>query len=61
MGQPFAANLEVQAQAAGFGLQLDYKKLEEWLSGEPESRGLRVLKYQLERYKNIIPEICSLV
>lgn len=57
MGQPFAANLEVQAQTAEFGLQLDYKKLEEWLSGEPESRELRVLEYQLERYKTIISEI----
>lgn len=57
MGQPFAANLEVQAQDAGFGLQLDYRKLEKWLSGEPESRGLMVLRHQLKRYKTIIPEI----
>lgn len=57
MGQPFAANLEVQAQAAGFGLKVDYKKLEERIAREPESRGLMVLRHQLKRYKTIIPEI----
>lgn len=57
VGQPFAANLEVQAQAAGFGLKVDYKKLEERIAREPESRGLMVLRHQLKRYKTIIPEI----
>lgn len=57
VGQPFAANLEVQAQASGFNLKLDYKKLAEMLSGQPESRGVLVLKHQLKRYKSVIPEM----
>lgn len=55
-GQPFAANLEMQAQAAGFGLKLDYSRLKQMLFSFPESRGLQVLKYQLNRYRNVIPE-----
>lgn len=56
-GQPFAANLEMQAQAAGFGLKLDYLKLRQVLSECPESRGVSVLKHQLNRYINLIPDL----
>lgn len=56
-GQPFSSSLEMQAHEAGIGLKLDYDRLEDILSQEPDSRALRVLKYQLKRYRNIIPEI----
>ncbi len=56
-GQPFAANLEMQAYAAGFGLKLNYPKLKEVLSESSESRGLNVLKHQLNRYMNVIPDL----
>lgn len=58
-GQPFSASLERQAREAGMGLKLDYGKIEGFLSQEPDSRGLDVLKYQLEHYHNIIPEFDS--
>ena len=50
-GQPFSANLELQAQAAGLTLKLDYKKLKERLKNEPPSRTLSVLMLQLDRYE----------
>lgn len=55
-GQPFSASLEIQACSAGIGLKIDYGKLEELLKSEPDSRGLNVLRHQLKRYRNIIPE-----
>lgn len=57
IGQPFAANLEVQANAVGIGLKLNYSKLSKELKDMPSSRGLDVLKYQLNRYQNVISEI----
>lgn len=57
VGQPFAANLEIQAQTAGFGLKLDYRRLTKVLDRFNESRGLEVLKYQLNRYRNLIPDM----
>lgn len=57
VGQPYAANLEAQAAAAGFGLELDYHKLDEALADLPESRGLVVLRRQLDQYRNVIPDI----
>lgn len=59
VGQPFSANLEVQAKAAGFGLRLDYRRLEKLLETLPQSRGLTVLKYQLKRYRKVILDIWS--
>ncbi len=53
-GQPFSASLEIQAYEAGIGLKLDYNRLDELLSHEPESRGMAVLRYQLERYRKMI-------
>ena len=53
-GQPFSASLENQAYEAGIGLKLDYNRLDELLSHEPESRGMAVLRYQLERYRKMI-------
>ena len=53
-GQPFSASLENQAYEAGIGLKLDYNRLDELLSYEPESRGMAVLRYQLERYRKMI-------
>ncbi len=58
-GQPFSASLEYQALAAGFGLQLDYIKLDGILETMPKSRALEVLKGQLGRYKHVIPQICQ--
>lgn len=57
IGQPFAANLEIQANTAGIGLKINYRKLAEALKGMPQSRGLDVLKYQLDRYQEIIPDV----
>lgn len=54
-GQPFCANLRRQALEAGIGLQIDYRRLETYLSQEPDSRALRVLDYQLEANRDIIP------
>lgn len=55
-GQPFSASLEMQAHVAGIGLKLDYGRLDVILSGEPESRGVQVLRYQLERYRAILSD-----
>jgi len=55
-GQPFSASLEMQAREAGIGLMIDYEKLQTVLEKEPVSRGVKVLKYQLIRYHNIIPD-----
>lgn len=52
-GQPFSASLEAQAAAAGIGLRIDFKKLEETLAVEPESRALNVLKHQARRYQHL--------
>ena len=57
IGQPFSANLEMQAAAAGIGLKLDYKKLQKILNDEPDKRAICVLKYQLNRYINVIPDL----
>lgn len=55
IGQPFSSNLERQAYEAGFGLKLDYQALNSLLGQEQNSRAVEVLRYQLNRYKNIIP------
>lgn len=55
-GQPFSASLEIQAHEAGIGLSIDYQKLQSILEKEPVSRGVEVLKYQLNRYYSIIPD-----
>ncbi len=59
-GQPFSSSLGMQAKTAGFGLALDYDALYKELETEPDSRGLQVLKYQLEHMRNIIPDISDL-
>lgn len=59
-GQPFSANLEYQAAVAGIGLQLNYSEIEKLLKAGPESRAVRVLEYQLQRYKKMIPELFDL-
>ena len=60
-GQPFASNLEAQAMCAGIGLAIDHDGLERDLENENASRGLQVLRYQLARYKEIIPDLCLIV
>lgn len=50
-GQPFSSNLFAQAKAVGNGLKINYDQLYKELEGEPDSRALQVLKYQLERYR----------
>ncbi len=56
IGQPFCANLERQAMELGFGLKINYRKLEGMLSGEPDNRALETLQYQLEKYKGILDD-----
>ena len=41
VGRPFSANLELQAEAVGIDLKLDYAKLEKLLEKEPDSRALK--------------------
>ncbi len=50
-GQPFSANLGLQAKALGFNLKIDYKKLDEKLTNEPESRAVDVIRYQMEHVR----------
>lgn len=54
VGQPFSASLESQARELNFGLKVDYGALDALLQKEPDSRALRVLRIQLEKYKTII-------
>lgn len=56
-GKPFCANLQLQAYEAGFGLKLDYNRLYKIMEAEPDSRALQVLKYQLEKVREMIPDI----
>ena len=49
---PFSGSFELQANAIGLGLKLDYKKLYSALAAFEETRAKKVLLYQLERYKN---------
>lgn len=56
-GQPFSASLEMQAYEAGIGFMIHYEKLYSVLEAEPDSRGVEVLKYQLNRYRGIIPSM----
>ena len=51
IGKPFSANLEYQAHCFGYGLKIDYSKLEAVLENENENRCLEVLRKQLRRYK----------
>lgn len=52
VGKPFAANLEYQAHCFGYGLKIDYSKLEKLLANENDSRCLEVLRKQLDRYES---------
>lgn len=54
IGQPFSASLESQAMELGFGLKVNYAKLNEMLKNEQESRALETLWIQLEKYESII-------
>lgn len=54
VGQPFSASLESQAMELGFGLKVDYTRLNEILRKERDSRALEILWMQLERYESII-------
>ena len=51
--QPFSANFEIQAQAAGITLAIDYDKAARLLSEEPETRAKTVLQKQLLRYEKV--------
>lgn len=53
-GQPFAANLERQAWELGYGLKINYNKLQDLLRKESDTRALEVLQFQLNRYKEIL-------
>lgn len=51
---PFSSSFEVQVNAVGTGLRIDYDKLESLLKDIPDSRALSVLRYQLERYEKTL-------
>ncbi len=61
IGQPFSANLERQAWEVGYGLKINYHKLDDLLNNEPETRAVAVLKYQLNRYEKILNDDSLLV
>ena len=52
--QPFSANHEIQAQAAGITLRIDYDRLNSLFEQEPDSRALQVLRCQLARYHDCL-------
>ena len=54
---PFSSNFGLQVKECGIGLALDYRRLNSILDNEPNSRALEVLKLQIERFKEIIPDI----
>lgn len=56
-GQPFSSSPEAQAECAGIGLAIEYDRIEKELEKENDSRGVQVLRYQLTRYRKIIPEL----
>ena len=51
--QPFSSNPGMQAKILGFGLKINYEKLEDLLKEEPNSRALDVLKYQLKMCRDV--------
>lgn len=57
VGMPFSSNLELQAYEVGIGLKIDYEGLYECLKNEPHSRALDILMYQLQRERNLIPDL----
>lgn len=56
VGQPFAANLERQAMELGFGLKINYEKLQNILRKEPNSRALETLQMQLDKYEMLLKD-----
>lgn len=54
VGQPFSASLERQAKELGFGLKVDYDAIDALLQKEADSRALKTLRIQLEKYRAII-------
>lgn len=55
-GEPFSANLDLQAYHAGIGLKIDYDMLNNMLKKEPPSRALETLQKQLELKRKLIPD-----
>lgn len=51
---PFSANAYHQAKELPYTLRLNYEELHKKLAAEPDSRAVRVLLYQLQRYQGII-------
>lgn len=56
-GKPFSSRLETQAYYAGYGLKLDYSRLEKMLQSYNSCRAIEVLEKQLKRYRGIIPAL----
>ncbi|MFI3214660.1 MAG: hypothetical protein R3Y24_15190 [Eubacteriales bacterium] len=52
-GKPFLSNLEMQAYLFDFPLKLNYKNIEQKLQHEPPCREIEVLRFQMEKYRNI--------
>lgn len=50
---PFCGNFELQALAAGFRMKIDYNGLYSALEEITDCREKNILRYQMERYKNI--------
>ena len=55
-GQPFTASLERQAMELGFGLRINYAELQKMLQKEPNSRALKTLQIQLEKYETLLKD-----
>jgi len=55
--KPFSGSFHSQVQALGIGLNIDYHGLLKELSEFPDSRAVRVLKYQLKFYEKDIPKL----
>lgn len=43
-----------QAWELGYGLKINYNKLRNLLSKEPDSRAMEILQFQLERYEKVL-------
>ncbi len=54
IARPFSGSHEKMQKYFGRGFTLDYKKLYSLLEDEPDSFELRVLRYQLERYRGLL-------
>lgn len=58
IAKPFSGSFEQQAVEIGLNLSLDYEKIYEGLEEHfTESRAKKVLKYQMQKYESVIPQL----